>query len=182
MADITFYKKNREYYYVNSSGTGTQNNLTDSYCIRNNSSANSWIRTAGFTTGTKKVTKLRVYHVDCTTLSTYGSWITAKCGISSSLINWTSSGVPSCNWVASSNFTYQKSSDGYNGYYCDITCELMPGTTYYIYIWVAASGGAWDVLTYPISSSDTRSTRTEITFSESSDAGTVRIYVNGGWK
>lgn len=30
MADITFYKKNREYYYVNSSGTGTQNNLTDS--------------------------------------------------------------------------------------------------------------------------------------------------------
>lgn len=184
MADITFKKSDKQYYYVSSSGTGSQVNTTDAYCIRNSTSQNSWVRTAGFTTGTKKVTKLRVYHVDCNSISNYGSWITAKCGISSSLINWTSSGVPSCSWVASSNFTYQKSSDGYNGYYCDITCELMPGTTYYIYIWVSVSGGAWDVLTFPYTGggSTSRSTRTEITFTTSSDAGMVRIYTSSGWK
>lgn len=60
----------------------------------------------------------------------------------------------------------------------------MPGTTYYIYIWVSNSGGAWDVLTYPYtgSGSSTRSTRTEVTFTTSSDAGSVHIYASGGWK
>lgn len=183
MADITFYKKNREYYYVSSSGTGSQVTTTDSYCIRNNSSINSWVRTAGFTTGTKRVTKIRVYHVDANALSTYSS--TATCGISSSLINWSNgNAVPSVTWKATGNFTYSKSSDGYNGWYCDINCDLMPGTTYYIYIWVSNSGGAWDVLTYPYSgsSSSTRSTRTEVTFTTSSDAGSVRIYTSSGWK
>lgn len=47
MANITFYKKNREYYYVSSSGTGSQVTTSNSYCIRNNSSQNSWVRTAG---------------------------------------------------------------------------------------------------------------------------------------
>lgn len=180
MANVTFYKSNQQYYYVNSSGTGSQVAKLGGYCIRNNSSMNSWIRTAGFTTGTKRVTKVRVYHVDCNALSYYGSY-SAKCGISSSLVSWTSSGVPSCTWTSSGTFTYLKSSDGYNGYYCDIDCDLMPGTTYYIYIWVSSSGGAWDVLTYPLSSSDSRSSRTEVTFTTSTDAGLVRIYNGSSW-
>lgn len=183
MADIVFYKSNCDYYYVNSTGTGTQVNTTNSNCIRNSPTINSWVRTIGFTTGNYNVTNLYVYHVDCNSVTNYSSSTKAYAGISSSLISWANSNtVPAVTWTASDRLRYLQSSDGYNGYYCNIECDLKPDTTYYLYFWVSTSGGAWDVLTYPYtgSGSTTRSTRTELTFQTKNIPEYTQTYIPNG--
>lgn len=197
MADLTFSKRvSGDFYHViykRTDGTliGGEEaaNTTTDICIRNNQSGTtSWARTKGFTTGTKKVTKVTLYLRDVMnrTWSSSASQYTCAFAISDKLYNVGTLSIPNfgeSGWFKTfQGEAYKKTPDGYNGFEVTFDVELYPGKTYYIYIYLPNSGTAWGCLVYPYvgdgTTSTSRTSYLEVTFVNSEPWGLVTICTN----
>lgn len=175
--DKDFYTSNL--YFANNGNNGSYSNCgTSNWTVRNASSNRNWLKTAGFTTGGKNVTKIRLFVHDCSLVTTYGSSYKAILGLSSTDYNPASytSAIPSFTYSAETQTNYYNTYT-YNTYYVDLNVNLNPNTTYYMYA-ATTSGGAWPVPTY---NSSSRYTHFYVQFLTSSTATyTITYNVNGG--
>jgi hypothetical protein len=116
---------------------------TSTWMVRNTSTNRNWIRTEGFTTKGKNVTKIKLWVHDVNLTNDHGEH-KGILGLSSTLYN-----PADYSTVSIPSFTYQGNT-GYNLYteytfntYCtELSVDLNPNTTYYMYASVSA-GGAW---------------------------------------
>lgn len=158
---------------------------TSSWTIRNQSTDNQryWLRSDGFTTGNKNVTKLQILIYDCSMVSQYeGTNQTFKAilGVSDVLYSTSTyiNQIPDFKWKGETRKNlYSTTTDPYNGYEVTLDVDLKPNTTYYLYVSIT-SGGAWGCPNYHSSS---RYTHLYAKYITSQDATyTISYNANGG--
>lgn len=175
--DFDFSGPGGSLFFCNEDNGGTTQKCgTTTWTVRNHNQ-HTWVRTSGFTTGGKNVTKVRLWTHDTLTTSYYGEY-KGILGLSSTLYN------PENYPTAIPSFTYQGYTGSnqykdytFNTYYTDLDVDLNPNTTYYMYVSVS-SGGAWQAVD---NYSDGRYTHYYVEFLDSTQASYAITYnVNGG--
>lgn len=187
MADITFSTRNsNDLYYceqLSSRVTACSNGTT--YTVRwNSEGTNSWIRSRAFTTGDYDVSSITIRVTDCSTRTNgYGS---PSFGISTSSQQPTSNNaVPSCSWSGSDTTNSTSEGGGYNCYSVTLSVNMKARTTYYLYLYTQAtstsSSVAWQCISHPTSSSDSRTTTVDLIFNTKTESiPTYALTLNKG--